>query len=90
MARLKVRVTPRAASDSVDGLDAEDVLRVRVSAPPADDAANEAVVKLLSKALDIPARDVVLVAGAGSRQKLFSLPLEVDELFERLRRATSS
>ena len=89
MARLKVRVTPRAASDSVDGLDAEDVLRVRVSAPPADGAANEAVVKLLSKALDIPARDVVLVAGAGSRQKMFDLPLELDALFERLRRTTS-
>jgi len=89
MARLKVRVTPRAASDSVDGLDAEDVLRVRVSAPPADGAANEAVVKLLSKALDIPARDVVLVAGAGSRQKMFDLPLELDALFERLRSAAS-
>jgi len=89
MARLKVRVTPRAASDSVDGLDAEDVLRVRVSAPPADGAANEAVVKLLSKALDIPARDVVLVAGAGSRQKMFDLPLELDALFERLRREKS-
>ena len=88
MARLKVRVTPRAASDSVDGLDAEDVLRVRVSAPPADGAANEAVVKLLSKALDIPARDVVLVAGAGSRQKMFDLPLELDALFERLSAAS--
>lgn len=89
MARLKVRVTPRAASDSVDGFDGEGVLRVRVTAPPADGAANAAVVKLLSKALDIPARDVVLVSGASSRQKSFDFPLELEELSERLERGTS-
>lgn len=86
MARLFVRVTPRAARDAVDSFDAEGVLKVRVTAPPADGAANAAVVRVLAKALGIPSRDVVLVSGATSRQKVFEVPLPSGEIADRLRR----
>lgn len=79
-----VRVTPRAARDGIDGFDPDGVLRVRVTAAPADGAANAAVAKLLAKALDIPSRDVVLVSGATARQKLFELPLTLAEIGQRL------
>ena len=75
MARLTVRVTPRAARDEVLGYDATGALRVRVTAPPADGAANAAVIRLLAATLGIPARDVVLVAGAGARVKQFEVPV---------------
>ena len=84
MARLSVRVTPRAARDGIDGFDPEGVLRVRVTAPPADGQANAAVAKLLSRALSIPSRDVVLVSGAASRQKVFDLPLAQEQVLARL------
>lgn len=82
--RLPVRVTPRAARDAVTGFDADGVLLVRVTAPPADGAANAAVTKLLARALGLPARDVVLVSGAAARQKLFDVPLSEDEVRVRL------
>lgn len=82
--RLVVRVSPRAARDSVEGFDPEGVLRVRVTAPPAEGAANAAVAKLLARTMDLPSRDVVLVAGATSRVKTFDVPLDPAELSRRL------
>lgn len=86
MTRLPVRVTPRASRDSVEGFDAEGVLRLRVTAPPTGGEANAAVVKLLSRALSLPSRDVVLVSGGTARQKLFEVPLSEAEARLRLER----
>ena len=82
--RLSVRVTPRASRDAVDGFDEGGTLRVRVTAAPAEGAANEAVTKLLAKALGIPLRDIALISGATSRTKLFEVALEPAELGDRL------
>lgn len=68
----------------MEGFDAEGSLRVRVTAAPADGAANAAVARLLAKALGLPGRDVVLVSGGTARQKLFDVPLDMDELRRRL------
>lgn len=45
-------------------------LRVRVTAPPADGAANEAVRALLAQALGRPRSDVAILRGHGARTKL--------------------
>ncbi|MCC6269449.1 MAG: DUF167 domain-containing protein [Dehalococcoidia bacterium] len=82
--RLTVRVTPRASGDAVGMLDASGQLAVRVTAPPADGAANAAVVRLLGKVLDLPPRDIVLVGGATSRTKTFEIPLTEEALASRL------
>ena len=84
MARLTVRVTPRAARDALAGFDVEGRLQVRVTAPPADGAANAAVVRLIAGALGVPARDVLLVSGATARVKQFEIPLTESELRARL------
>jgi uncharacterized protein YggU (UPF0235/DUF167 family) len=68
-ARFAVRLTPRASVDGVDGV-VDGVLRVRVTAPPVDDAANAALIRLLAVELGVPRRDVRIVAGAHGRQKL--------------------
>jgi uncharacterized protein len=67
--RFAVRLTPRAASDRVDGV-LEGVLKVRVTAPAVEGAANNALLRLLSDELDVARQDVRIVAGAGSREKL--------------------
>jgi uncharacterized protein len=82
--RLAVRVTPRSTRDAVEGFDPAGALRVRVTAAPADGAANAAVARLLAKALGLPGRDVVLVSGTTARQKLFDVPLDVAEIRRRL------
>jgi len=46
------------------------VLRARVGAPAVEGAANNALIRLIADELGIAARDVRIVAGAGSRQKL--------------------
>jgi uncharacterized protein YggU (UPF0235/DUF167 family) len=69
LARLSVRVTPRAGRDSIDAFDTSGVLRVRVAAAPADGAANEAVRRLLARRLGIAPSRVTIVAGASSRTK---------------------
>ena len=46
------------------------ILRARVAAPAIEGAANQALLRLLADELDIPRRDIRLIAGAASRTKL--------------------
>jgi uncharacterized protein (TIGR00251 family) len=81
--RFAVRLTPRAAADRVDGV-IDGVLRVRVGAPAVEGAANNALVKLLSDELGVARRDVRIVAGASSRQKLVVVDhLDADTIVAR-------
>ncbi len=72
--RIEVRVTPGAGRDVVR-IDAGAVL-LRVTAPPADGAANEAVLRLLAAALGRPRRDLTLLRGATARIKLVAVALD--------------
>ncbi len=66
---VALRVTPRSVRDAIEGVDDEGSIRVRVTAAPADGAANKAVIKLLAKSLGVPKSALTLVAGASSRHK---------------------
>ena len=46
------------------------VLRARVGAPAVEGAANNALIRLIAETLGVARRDVRIVAGATSRQKL--------------------
>jgi uncharacterized protein YggU (UPF0235/DUF167 family) len=82
--RVALKVTPRAAHSTVDGvtLDARGQARlaVRVTAAPDGGKANEAVIRLLAKRGRLPARDLRLISGAGARSKV----LQVDGPPQRL------
>ena len=83
-ARIDVRLTPRGGRDRIDGW-AGDVLRVRVAAPPAEGRANEAMVRLVAKALGVPPSRVTLVSGTQSRTKLIEVDgLTADEIRARI------
>ncbi|HEV7311856.1 DUF167 domain-containing protein [Sphingopyxis sp.] len=66
-----MRVTPGASRDEVKVDDG--TVQLRVTAPPADGAANEAVLRLLAAALDRPRRDLTLLRGATARIKLVGI-----------------
>jgi uncharacterized protein (TIGR00251 family) len=69
---LQVRVQPRASVARVEGVQGER-LRLRVTAPPLEGAANAACIALLAKALGIRRAQVHLQAGEKSRDKLFRI-----------------
>ena len=59
-------------------------LRARVAAPAIEGAANQALLRLLAAELDIPKRDVRLIAGAASRIKLVVVDgIEPERILER-------
>ena len=63
-----VQVQPRARRDAIEGEHA-DALKIRLTAPPVDDRANEALVQLLAERLNVPRAAVRIVAGEKSRRK---------------------
>jgi uncharacterized protein (TIGR00251 family) len=66
--RIALRVIPRSPRTKIDGV-RDGRLLIRVTAPPVDDAANEAVVETLARALDVPQRSIRIVSGATARNK---------------------
>ena len=81
--RIAVRLTPRARAERIDGA-ADGVLRVSVTAPPAENQANDALLRLLAKQWRVPRRDLSIAAGAKSRNKTLHIAGEPAELMARL------
>lgn len=66
---MAVKLQPRGRRDELLGF-ADDVLRARVSAPPADGKANRALCKLIADRAGVAPSRVTVVRGAKSREKL--------------------
>jgi uncharacterized protein len=86
--RLQIRLTPRARGNRIDGVirsaDGTSVLKVSVTARPAEGRANEALTALLAKEWGLPRRDLTLVAGGKSRSKTVHVAGEPKVLLQRL------
>jgi uncharacterized protein len=81
---LSVKLQPRASVNEIAGpLGAE--LRIKVTAPPVDAAANEALIELLADRLDCARGRVELMRGHKSRHKIMKLHgFSPEEVFARL------
>ncbi|KAG6440113.1 hypothetical protein BBOV_II003655 [Babesia bovis T2Bo] len=83
---LKVRVKPGAKVTQLVG-DFEDLLGIQVSAPPREGACNEALVEFVCDILSLKKRDVALISGHKSREKVLSISgIEPSIAEERLRK----
>jgi len=81
---LAVRLQPRASRNEI-GEAVGNELKIKVTAPPVDSAANEALLQLLKKKLDLPGSALQLVRGQTSRHKsIFIAGLSVAEVQARL------
>ena len=67
-----VRVTPRASRDGIEG-EYQGTLKVRLTAPPVEDRANQALRRLLAESLNVPVSAVRIIAGERSRTKRVSI-----------------
>jgi uncharacterized protein YggU (UPF0235/DUF167 family) len=65
-----VRVSPRAKHNVVTGVTNGSLL-VRTTAAPTDGKANQAVIRLLAKYLDVPPSTIKLLRGTAARNKVF-------------------
>ena len=89
-ARLQIRVSPGATANAVVGRHGA-AWKLRVAAAPEGGKANDAVVRLLAEALHVPARDVEIVSGHGSRDKTVALAgLATEEIERRLADASGA
>jgi hypothetical protein len=81
-------VTPRSAKPGIGawraGADGREELEVRVAEAPADGNANEAVVRMLAKALGISRSELAIISGVASRHKRLAIPFDLDEARRRL------
>lgn len=85
---IAIRLTPRAGRDEIDGLatlsDGTTVIAARVRAVPGKGAANQALVALVAKLLDVPKSAVAVIAGHTARLKQVRIDGDPKELTRRL------
>jgi len=85
---LTVRLTPRGGRDAIDGIeqmaDGRAMLKVRVRAVPNEGEANAALVKVIARAMRVPARSIEIVAGATIRVKRLRIAGDAAMLTARL------
>ena len=76
---LDVSVSPNAKKTEVVGWH-DGAVRIRLSAPPVDGAANEALRRWLSKELNAPHASIELLRGASGRRKQWALDLNESQV----------
>ena len=81
---LRVRVQPKASGNEILGF-REEILRLRVTAPPEDGKANSAVVHLVAKKLGLSRNQLEIIRGHSSRSKFIRVTSSnVQEIKHRL------
>lgn len=85
---LAIKVTPRSAKPGIGewrcDANGRQELEIRVAEAPADGAANDAVIKLLARALGISRSEVSIIKGRTGRHKQVSIPYRLEEVRARL------
>ena len=86
--RVVIRLSPRAKSDRLRGIAATAeggrAIKVSVAAPARDGQANEALLRLLARAWRLQRRDLSIVVGAASRNKIVRVAGDSHQLIAKL------
>ncbi len=85
---VRLHVLPRARRCEISGIH-DGALKVRVTAPPVDDAANRAIIQFLSNLLGISKSSISIQAGSKSRNKVLQISGLTPERFLELIHAGS-
>ena len=82
--RLTLRIQPRASRDELAGRHG-DAIRIRLTTPPVDGTANDALIRFLAERLGVPRRALTLVRGRAARDKSVDVEgLTPEEVARRL------
>lgn len=86
--RLALRLSPRASRNGFDGiiqdLEGRPLLKVRLTAPPVEGAANQALIAFLANALSLRKSDIVIRSGQASRVKILHLAGDPAAIVQKL------
>jgi uncharacterized protein (TIGR00251 family) len=71
---LKIKAQPQSHKSQICGLYGEDAIKVKISAPAVEGAANKELIKFLSKRFKVAKSDITLLSGQSSKIKSIKLP----------------
>lgn len=69
---LQIHIQPRASKNEVVGI-YNGALKIRVTSPPVEGAANDLLMRFISKWLELPKSGVEIVSGDKSRHKILKI-----------------
>ena len=84
---LSVRVQPKASRNAIHGAHGE-ALKISLTAPPVEGAANKACIAFVAKKLGLPKSAVSILSGQTSRNKRLLVRLDPGQEFDRRRADT--
>jgi len=83
--KLMVQVQPNARRNEIVGFD-EDILRIKISAPPVKGKANKALIEFLGQVLGIRKRDITVARGETNKRKIVMIDgLSQTQLIQKLK-----
>ena len=80
---FSIQIQPRASKNEIMRID-DGRLKIRLTAPPVDGAANEALVKFLADQFNVSRSQVEIVSGHTGREKIIKISGMTDEEVNRL------
>jgi len=82
--RIEVKVQPRSSRNQISG-EQDGALKVKLTAPPVEGEANQALINFLARLLKVPRKNIVLIRGETARTKLIEIRgLSKEELQQAL------
>lgn len=85
MARLDVKVTPRAKRNRIAGWHQHSMVLVKIAAPPVEGKANDELVRFLAEKLEVAPEQVLIIRGHTSRQKVLEIEgVSEEEILRKL------
>jgi len=70
--RIEVKVQPRSSRNQISG-EQDGALKVKLTAPPVEGEANQALVYFLARTLKLPRKNIILIRGETARNKLIEI-----------------
>ena len=75
---LSVRLHARSSHDEIVGWTPAGELKIKVTSPPVDEAANQHLIRLLAGALSVRKRDISIASGGHSHTKRLLVPADCE------------
>ena len=70
---IEIKVEPRSSQKAIAGVMDNNVLKVKLTSPPVEGAANEQLIELLSEELKIKKTEIKVIRGHASKRKVVEI-----------------